>query len=141
MNSDERTLLVSAITYGAKAPLDAIERLGNRRTFTIMAAAMGEALERGFAEGTTVEQVRNYVAELFERFPQAKEDIDPSAIEAVIRASLGEDHLIEPLNGEQLLSAAYLLTYAIMSHENLDTDQREAFFQAVIAEADAAENG
>ncbi|GIG69422.1 hypothetical protein [Phytomonospora endophytica] len=136
MNEDERSLLTAAITSGVRAPMDAIERLGNNRTFHIMAAAMSIAIERGFADGTTPAQIQNYVEDLLERFPKADGEIKASALEAVIRAGLGEPELIEPLTYDDLLGASYLLTFDLISQQELDDAGREEYFQTVIALAD-----
>lgn len=136
VTEDERALLMAAITETARAPEDAMERLGHRRIFTIMSAAMFEAMERGLSQEMTQEQVRAYVEDLFERLPKLHGEIEPAALEAVIRGGLGEEELLEPLSYNDILVASYTLTYDLIAGLKLDDAAREKYFRAVIALAD-----
>lgn len=134
MNDDERALLTAATTDCASAPIDAIERLGHRRTFILMSAAMSDAVEQIFPDHTTPEQVRAYAAELFARYPAA--ETTPAAIETLIRSSLSETRLPEDLSYDDLLGTAFLLTYDLVRHLGFDEANREEFFTRAVAMAD-----
>ncbi|GLZ77534.1 hypothetical protein Afil01_23410 [Actinorhabdospora filicis] len=136
MNEDERTLLLTAITEDAKAPLDVIERLGDERTYELMSAAMAEAIDRSVTRGVAPGRVREYVEELLERFPAAREELSPAVLEAVIRGGLGEEGLLEPVTFDEVLAASRLLTYDLMARQDLDAAGREDFVRTVVELAD-----
>lgn len=131
MNEDERALLIATITEGTRAPLEQIERLGSRRTYILLSAAMFEAIERSFAPETSPEQVRVYVEELFERFPKARGELSAEVVAAIIRGGLGEEELLKPLTYEDTLAAAHLVTFDLMTRANLDDAAREEFIREV----------
>lgn len=136
MNEDERTLLLAAITEDAKPPHDVIERLGDERVYELMSAAMAEAIDRSVTRGVAPGRVREYVAELLGRFPNA--DLSPDVLEAVIRGALGEEGLLAPVTFDEVLSASRLLTFDLMSRRELDAAGREEFARAAVELADAA---
>lgn len=136
MTEDERTLLLTAITEDAKAPLDVIERLGDERTYVLMSAAMAEAIDRSITRGVAPGRVREYVDELFERFPGVADELTPETLEAVIRGGLGEEGLLEPVTFDEVLAASRLLTYDLMARQELDAAGREEFVRAVVELAD-----
>ncbi|GLZ80672.1 hypothetical protein Afil01_54790 [Actinorhabdospora filicis] len=131
MNEDERTLLIATITEGTKAPLDQIERLGNRRTYILLSAAMFAAIEQSFAPETTPDQIRGYIEELYERFPKARGELKAEVVEAIIRGGLGEEELLKPLTYEDTLAAAHLVTFDLMTRANLDDAAKEEFIREV----------
>lgn len=131
VNEDERTLLIATVTEGTKAPLEQIERLGSRRTYILLSAAMFEAIERSFAPETTPEQIHVYIEELFERFPKARGELSANVLEAIIRGGLGEEKLLKPLTYDDTLAAAHLVTFDLMTRAKLDEAAREEFIREV----------
>lgn len=133
MNSDERALLKFAISQDEDSPDAAIERLGNTRALTLLITAASNAIRRRFQPGND-SAIRSFVDHLPERFQN--EALNVGHAETLILATLVDPDLIDPLSYDDLLAACFLVTYAIMSHENLDYEGREQYFAAVVKEAD-----
>ena len=136
-SSDDRILLKSAVTHGAQAPVDAIERLGDERTYALMVTATSLAISRKFTRDASLDEISAYAKGLPERFPGGAGEIKPAHAEAVIRALRGEVELLEPLSHDEILGMLFLITYAIMSHERLQGPSLDAYIDQVIATADA----
>ena len=134
--SDERTLLRSAVTHGADAPVKAIERIGSERTYALMVAATSLAVDRKFTDQTSDAEIKAYTLTLPARFPGGGDDIRPGDAAAVIMALRGSPEGLEPLSHDQILGMMFLLTYAIMSHENLPDQDIESYIDDVISTAD-----
>lgn len=133
--SDERALLRSAVTHGADAPIEAIERLGDERTYALMVAATSLAIDRKFTDESPAAEIKAYTQTLPARFPGGGDDIRPTDAEAVIMALRGSPEGLESLSHDQILGMMFLLTYAIMSHENLQDQGTEAYIDEVISTA------
>jgi hypothetical protein len=64
-------------------------------------------LEHRFGENTNHDAIAEFVSEMRYDYRNANPPIKPLVIEAVIRASLGEDHLLDEISAEDTLSAEY----------------------------------
>ncbi|HZE37829.1 MAG TPA: hypothetical protein VE172_03375 [Stackebrandtia sp.] len=133
--SDEAVFVESAITPGMEVRQDIAERLGDRRAYTLMGAALIIAVKRKFPEGTGSAEIQAYVTEMKARFPEGADNFKPMVIEAIVRGLRGETHLLPDVDPNYLADMSFMLTYAIMSHENLKGDDLEAFVNKVIAMA------
>ena len=135
---DEETLIKASITYGADAPSEVVDRIGEARTYAIMASAMSLAVDNAFPKDVASETIQQFAASLKTRFPDGAGEIKPMVVEAMIRAIRGEGQLLEGIDHKDVLNMLFLITYAIMSHENLHGDQLDAYVGAVIKLADAS---
>ena len=132
-NVDAAEFLTAIIKHGAPEPTGAVERLGDDKVFALIAAASMIAIGRKFDDSTPPARIQEYVADLKSRFAENADDIKPVVAEAVIRATLGEAQLLEGVDQNDIVSMMFLLTYAIMSHEQLDEAAETAFVDEVIA--------
>ncbi|HZE38968.1 MAG TPA: hypothetical protein VE172_09175 [Stackebrandtia sp.] len=136
-HDDDVKLIKQSITYGADAPTDVIERIGVERTYALISSALTLAVQRKFSPTATVDEIGQYAKGLPARFPEGQGEIVPSKAEAVIRAARGELAALQPLSHSDILGMMFLVTYAIMSHENLRGDLLDAYVDDVLSMASA----
>lgn len=139
MNDDEN-LLHQTITRSEEISDDVIDRLGDDRVTALISAALTEAARRKFPTASP-EDVKAFTEDLPHRFPDAEDAIDPEDAEILIHAALTGDPEaaaeVEEMDPDEVLSLCFLVTYAIMSRENLTEADEKRYIADVIAEADA----
>ncbi|GLZ77536.1 hypothetical protein Afil01_23430 [Actinorhabdospora filicis] len=138
MNDDEH-LLHQTITRSEEISDDVIERLGDERVTSLISAALTEAARRKFPTASP-EDIKAFTEDLPHRFPDAEDAIDPADAELLLVAALTGDPEasaeVEEMDPDEVLSLCFLITYAIMSRENLTPDEEKSYIAEVIAEAD-----
>lgn len=134
--SDDETLVRAAISFGDYIPRELAERLGDHRTFALLSAATVKAVERKFPNGLNPAEMQEFVMDLKRRFSAGASQIKPLVAEAVIRASQGEDQLLEGLGIDDVRTMLCLMPYAIMTHENLQGEELTQYIDQVIKMAD-----
>ena len=145
--STEAVSMLRALVKGDLDAVDAfaeqVDAQGNQQdTAGLIAAGCFMAVERRFQPGGDTREVAQFVADVRKRYnSEHDDDIPPMIAEAVIRAALGEDHLLAGLDPDAAVSVEMVLLHAIMSEERLSEDEQEAFVaEAVqIAEQSLAE--
>lgn len=138
IDNDAAEFLTAMITHGAEEPTGLVQRLGDDRVFALIAAASMVAVTRKFSSSTPVSEMQIYVADLKQRFRDNTSEIKPAMVEAVIRSAFGEEQLLEGLNRDDIISTMFMLTYAIMSYENLQDEELDQYVNEVIQLADTA---
>lgn len=139
MNDDE-TLLHQTITRSEEISDEVIDRLGDERVTALISAALTGATRRKFPTADPA-AIRAFAEELPHRFPDAEDAIDPGDAEILIEAALTGDPeanaKVEEMDPDEVLSLCFLVTYAVMSREDLGDEAERAFIAEVIADADA----
>jgi hypothetical protein len=79
----------------------------------VLTVAFNEAVTRRFGEGHTPADIIEFVAEARARYPRTGEAVPAEDAEAVIRAALGEDDLIDRLNGHAFGAAQTAMLFAL----------------------------
>ena len=74
---------------------------------TLTSALFVVALEQRFADDTSSEAVKRFVEELRYDYRDAKPPIKPLVTEAVIRAVMGEEHLLDEISAEDQLESQF----------------------------------
>ncbi|MFD0558109.1 hypothetical protein FB566_3402 [Stackebrandtia endophytica] len=129
---DAKTLIMMTITKDSDSPEEIADRLGDERVFPLMSAAMAVAATRRFPEGSDLAEINTFVSDLSERFPDGGDVLKPTVAEAVIRTARGEDGRLEGLSINDVVPLLFLLTYAIMSEQNLSPAETETYVQEVL---------
>lgn len=133
--SDEELVVRSALGAVAQLPQDAVKRLGESRTYSLLTAAMTVAVHRRFGELPPTEQVQGYVETLKARFPDGAHVIKPAAAEAVIRYAFGEEDALESVGIQDIRAMLFVLPYAIVTELMIDGDELDVFVTAVLVGA------
>lgn len=133
--TDEELVVRAAVSAVAKLPNDAVQRLGDERAFTLLAAATTQAVRRKFSSAPTSAEIQGYVQELKVRFPDGADMIKPIVAEAMIRSAFGEDDLLAGIGADDLRTLLFLLPYAIISEKNIQGEKLDAFVNEVLAMA------
>lgn len=131
-DSDAATLIRHIVSREATTPTQAMARLGDERTQTLMACALSVALERKFPQGVSREDIAKFAVELQTRFPSNAEEIKPIVVEALIRTIEGEGGLLNGIDRDDLMSMEYLMTYAIISQELLSPERLDDYIDEVL---------
>ena len=137
--TDDETIVRAAVAAVAQLPSDAVARLGDERTLTLLASASTEAVHRKFRVKPSSELIRGYVNSLKERFPDGADLIKPIVAEAVIRHAFGEEDLLDGMDVEDIRTILFLLPYAVVSELGIDGSELDDFVERVIAAADEPE--
>lgn len=132
VTDDAKTLIRMSITKGADSPKDVADRLGDERVYPLMSAALAIAASRRFPEGSDLAEISTFVSDLSNRFPDAGDVLKPTIAEAVIRAARGEADRLEGLSPNDVGPLLFLLTYAIMTEQNLTPDDTESYIEDVL---------
>ena len=133
--TDEEAVVRAAVAAVAKLPQDAVARLGDERTLTLLASATTEAVHRKYRSVPDSEQIRSYVQGLKDRFPDGADLIKPIVAEAVIRYAFGDEDVLGGIAVDDLRAMLFVLPYAIVSELSIQGEQLDTFVAKVIAEA------
>ena len=100
------------------AGLDAGQRLAFAVVLTV---AFGQAAVRRFGDDHTPAAIIEFVADARAWYPQPDEAVPAEDAETVLRAALGEDDLIDRLDGHAYSAAQTAMLYAL-TRDNDDID-------------------
>ncbi|MEN3608023.1 hypothetical protein AAH979_00595 [Plantactinospora sp. ZYX-F-223] len=103
----------------------------------IIGAAFVLAVHRRFRRGQDQRDIAAFVAETRSRYESGK-DLPPLAMEALIRAALGEVDLMDEINPDNYLPGQIVVLGTILQDENPTQDQLDRFIREV--EETAAEH-
>ena len=101
----------------ARAKAEELGDVPYRDAGLLVAAAFAIAMERRFADETSHEAVKSFVAEAQQNFDQAAGSVKPLMAEALVRAALGEPELMEEIPREDAVQPQILLTYKVLVEE------------------------
>jgi hypothetical protein len=92
---------------------------GQRRAFAVaLTIAFNEAAVRQFGDDHTPASIIEFVAGARARYPRTGEAVPAEDAEAVIRAALGEDDLIDRLDGHAYGAAQTAMLFALTREDN-----------------------
>src|SRR5690554_5783062 len=112
-NSDEVALLKATATAGAETPSEVAERLGSKRTYSLLSYALTMAASLKFPEGPT-DDVSTYIAELATRLSD-DDQFQPEVAEALLRAVLGDAEQLEKSDPDAALALLYPLSQILFT--------------------------
>jgi hypothetical protein len=120
VTSMEVTSAVAALRALLTEDLDAYRRLhagldaGQRLAFAVvLTVAFDEAAVRRFGGDHTLADIIEFVADARARYPRTGEAVPAEDAETVIRAALGEDDLIDRLDGHAYGAAQTAMLFAL----------------------------
>ena len=130
-----RTLLTEDISTFRRlhSKLDTGQRQALAVVLTI---AFNEAAVRRFGEQHTPADIIEFVAEARGGYPAIGEAVSAEDAETVIRAALGEDDLIDTLNGYTLGAAQTAMLFAITSETTAAHDTIEPLLASAAGQAE-----
>jgi pimeloyl-ACP methyl ester carboxylesterase len=118
---------VAALRALLTEDLDTYRRLhagldaGQRRAFAVvLTAAFNEAAVRRFGDDSAPASIIGFVADARARYPRTGEAVPAEDAEAVIRAALGEDELIEGLDGHAYGAAQTAMLFALTRDQDVE---------------------
>lgn len=127
MTSMEVTSAVAALRALLTEDLGTYRRLhagldaGQRRAFAVvLTAAFNEAAVRRFGDDHAPAGIIEFVADARARYPRTGEAVPAEDAEAVIRAALGEDDLVERLDGHAYGAAQTAMLFALTRDEDVE---------------------
>ena len=98
-----------------------------RAYLALVTAAFVEAVEHRFTAQTPVSEVIDYVANVRSRSDGVSENLDPTAAERMIRVVFHDDVDAKGYDSKTTLGVKMLIASAIMSDEDFDSAELEAF--------------
>jgi hypothetical protein len=111
---------------------------GQRQALAVvLTAAFNEAAVRRFGTQQTPADIIEFVAEARARYPTIGEAVSAEDAETVIRASLGEDDLIDALNGYAFGAAQTAMLFALTHETDAARDTIEPLLASAAGEAEA----
>jgi hypothetical protein len=104
---------------------------GQRRAFAVaLTIAFNEATVRQFGDDHTSASIIEFVADARARYPRTGEAVPAEDAETVIRAALGEDDLIDQLDGHAFGAAQTAMLFALTRDGDVDALLGSAAAQA-----------
>jgi hypothetical protein len=88
----------------------------------LLGTAFMNAAERHFGESSSPADVINFVAEVRARLETAGQLVSADDAERVIRAALGEDHLLERMDGRAIGGAQTAMLFALVQEDDPSPD-------------------
>lgn len=106
----------------------------------VLTAAFHEAAVRRFGDNGDLAEIVAFVADARARYPRTAQAVRAEDAEKLIRAALGEDHLLQELTGQVKGAAQTALLFALIqesdvSHDGIDSlltsagEQAKAYFR------------
>lgn len=92
----------------------------------LLGTAFMSAVERHFGEDSSPADVINFVAEVRARLETAGQLVSADDAERVIRAALGEDHLLGQMDGRAIGSAQTAMLFALVQEDDPAPDAVDA---------------
>lgn len=115
------------------AGLDAGQR---RALAVVLTAAFHEAAARRFGDRHAPADIIEFVAEARARYPRTGEAVPAEDAEAVVRAALGEDDLIDRLNGQAFGAAQTAMLFALTRDGETTGDTVDTLLAGAASQAD-----
>ncbi|MER7166451.1 hypothetical protein ABT336_10360 [Micromonospora sp. NPDC000207] len=106
--------------------LDTLETSGWQGGSQVIGAAFAIAVNDRFASGHSPTEVARYVTETRAQFP-ASESLSALEMEGLVRAALGETHLVEHMSPETALQIQIVLLGKLLRDRSMTEDQLEDF--------------
>ena len=94
---------------------------------------MWAAVAFQFPPGTSPEMPKKFGVYVKNRFKQADEHVSPAIVEEVIRSTLANEPPSDAYSPTDLLTAMFLVTYAIMSRTRLTAEAVDNYIEQVLA--------
>jgi len=110
---------------------------GRRAYAVLLGTAFSRAVNRRFAEHPTKANIIEFVAEARVRYPRTGEMVGAEDAERVIRAALGEDHLIDTLDWRSVGAAQTAVLFALVHEDDDSPEQVDALLAGAAADAAA----
>lgn len=110
---------------------------GQRRALAVvLTVAFNQAAAQRFGDERTPADIIEFVAEARARYPRAGEAVPAEDAEAVIRAALGEDDLIDQLNGHAFGAAQTAMLFALTRDGETTSDTVDALLACAAEQAE-----
>jgi hypothetical protein len=93
-----------------------LDRSANKVFAAVLGAAFTEAATRRFGEKPSIPEIIEFVAETRAVYSRTGEIVAAEDAEHMIRAALGEDHLVDNMNGRAMGAAQTAMLFALV-HE------------------------
>ena len=113
--------------------LDAAQR---RALAVVLTVAFNQAAAQRFGDERTPADIIEFVAEARARYPRTGEAVPAEDAEAVIRAALGEDDLIDKLNGHAFGAAQTAMLFALTRDGETTSDTVDTLLASAAAQAE-----
>jgi hypothetical protein len=93
-----------------------LDRSANKVFTAVLGAAFTEAATRRFSEKPSIPEIIEFVADTRAVYSRTGEIVAAEDAEHMIRAALGEDHLVDNMNGKAMGAAQTAMLFALV-HE------------------------
>ena len=103
----------------------------------VLTVAFSEAAVRRFGEQHTPADIIEFVADARARYPTIGEAVSAGDAETVIRAALGEDDLIDTLNGYTFGAAQTAMLFAFTNETDAAHDTIEPLLASAAGQVEA----
>ena len=100
-----------------------LDRTANKSFAAVLGAAFVEASARRFGENPNVSDIVQFVAEARAAYSQTGELVEAEDAEYMIRAALGEDHLVDTMDGQAMGAAQTAMLFAIVRETSASPEQ------------------
>lgn len=110
--------------------LDELRQKGWSGATQVIAVAFALAVHRRFRPGQDLRDITRFVAETRSRYQDGKE-LPALGMEALIRAALGEENLMDEISPEVSLPAQIVILGTLLQDEDFTEVQLEKFIQEV----------
>jgi hypothetical protein len=115
------------------AELDASQR---RALSILLSVAFNKAAVQHFGDNHTTAEIIEFVAEARAAYPTVGQAVPPEDAESVIRAALGEDHLIDAMDGYAFGAAQTAILVALVRSDSTSDQDVDRFLAAAADQAD-----
>src|SRR5262249_10981573 len=110
---------------------------GRRAYAVLLSTALSRAVNRRFREHHTSADIIEFVADARARYPRTGEMVGAEEAERVIRAALGEDHLIDTLDWRSISAAQTAVLFALVHEDDDAPEEVDALLAGAAADATA----
>ncbi len=110
---------------------------GRRAYAVLLGTAFSRAVNRRFAEYHTKANIIEFVAEARARYTRTGETVGAEDAERVIRAALGEDHLIDTLDWRSIGAAQTAVLFALVHEDDGSPEEVDALLAGAAADTAA----
>jgi|GEM_PF-1915591 len=131
-----RALLVKDIDTAGRLRGE-LDSDGRRAYAVLLGTAFSRAVNRRFRGHHTNADIIEFVAEARARYPRTGEMVGAEDAERVIRAALGENHLIDTLDWRSIGAAQTAVLFALVHEDNDGLEEVDALLAGAAADAAA----
>jgi hypothetical protein len=100
-----------------------LDRTANKSFAAVLGAAFVEAANRQFGETSNVSDIIRFVAEARATYTRTGERVEAEDAERMIRAALGEDHLVDNMGGRAMGAAQTAMLFAMVRDSSASPEQ------------------